>query len=80
MPSPTTQRLTLYTRPGCHLCEEALEALALMGVAAVQVDISGQAPLQARYGMHIPVLRREDSGEELRWPFGPGDIERMLAV
>ena len=26
----TTIDLTLYTKPGCHLCEEALEAIDLV--------------------------------------------------
>jgi hypothetical protein len=73
-------QLSLYTKPGCHLCEEALAALAVVGVTARQVDISGQTDLQARYGMHIPVLQRQDDGQELRWPFGPADIRRLLAV
>ena len=52
--------LTIYGRPGCHLCEEMQEALqALLGgrpVAVRVVDISGNAELEARFSLKIPVL------------------------
>ncbi len=58
--------LTIYRRPGCHLCDDAelllrdeLAIRARAGLAPVmvtRVDISGDADLQARYGRHIPVF------------------------
>ncbi len=52
---------TVYSRADCSLCERMLEELAeLLGpqaAAEVQVvDIAGQAELERRYGMRIPVL------------------------
>ena len=35
--------------------------------------------LQARYGERIPVLRREDSGAELDWPFDAVAIRAFIA-
>ncbi len=53
-------RFTLYSRPGCHLCEEMLEALAALPVArgiAVEVaDVDRDPVLRQRYGHKIPVL------------------------
>jgi glutaredoxin len=52
--------VTLYTKPGCHLCDEALRDLR--EVQAQQffeleiVDISEDAILRARYRMDIPVV------------------------
>jgi glutaredoxin len=52
--------LTLYSRPGCHLCDEmkAVVARVARGVplALAEVDISTDPQLEARYGLEIPVL------------------------
>jgi glutaredoxin len=54
------REVTLYTRPGCHLCEEAKAAIAplLLEFSAVlrEVNIEGDALLEARYGWDIPVI------------------------
>jgi glutaredoxin len=49
-------RVTLYTAPGCHLCERAREVLELEGVAYEEVDISGDAALEAAYREWLPVV------------------------
>jgi glutaredoxin len=53
-------RLTLYGKPGCHLCHDASEVVkrALLGrdVALEEVDITLDPSLFARYGERIPVL------------------------
>ena len=52
--------LTLYTRPGCHLCDEMKEIACPLarelGYTITEVDISDDADLEARYGTEIPVL------------------------
>jgi glutaredoxin len=52
--------LTLYGKPGCHLCHEAREVVkrALLGrsVPLEEVDITLDPALFARYGERIPVL------------------------
>jgi glutaredoxin len=52
--------VTLYTRPGCHLCEDArgdLEALAgELGFTVREVDIERDDALHARYLERIPVV------------------------
>ena len=54
--------LTLYSRPGCHLCDE-MKALVQRVTSAVpapatieEIDISADPTLEARYGLEIPVL------------------------
>ena len=52
--------VTLYTRPDCHLCEQAKEDLkALQGKfphRLVEVDIDQDASLQRMYLTEVPVL------------------------
>lgn len=58
------RRLTLYSRPGCGLCEELLEALVplLEGRAEVEVVDVGEDPaLLLEYGSRIPVLADGDT-------------------
>jgi glutaredoxin len=61
------RRLTLYGKPGCHLCHDARDLVkrALLGrdVALEEVDITLDPALFARYGERIPVL--ELDGEVL---------------
>ena len=70
--------LTLYTSPGCHLCEQAEEMLDYLGLAFNAVDISRDVDLIRIYGVRIPVLQRIDKSE-LGWPFDTLDIERFYA-
>jgi hypothetical protein len=74
--------LVLYSKPDCHLCEEARELLGMTltgkPVAVEIVDISGDAGLQERYGLRIPVVARKDDERECGWPFGPADILELL--
>jgi glutaredoxin len=54
------RRLTLYSKPGCHLCDEMKHVIAAVGTRVpVQleiVDISTDDELMRRYGLEIPVL------------------------
>lgn len=52
------------------LCDEAVALLAAVRAPDFQsVWIDGDAALEARYGLRVPVLRDADSGRELGWPF-----------
>jgi hypothetical protein len=51
--------LELFSRPGCHLCEELVEVLVpiLRGRAELRVvNIDEDIELKKRYGLRIPVL------------------------
>ncbi len=54
------REVTLYTRPGCHLCEEAKAVMAPLlrefGASLREVNIEGDAVLEERYGWDIPVI------------------------
>ncbi|GAB2495826.1 glutaredoxin family protein [Arenimonas alkanexedens] len=72
--------LTLIQRDDCHLCDLAWEVLAAAGVADFEsLWIDADAGLEARYGERIPVLRREDSGAELDWPFSAEAVRGFMA-
>jgi len=52
--------LTLYTRAGCHLCEEMKAALGPMlrefRARLAEVDVDGDEELRTMYGNDVPVL------------------------
>ena len=58
----TMIRLTLYTRPGCHLCDTMKRVVDDIApeecgpIALREVDISGDVSLERRFGTEIPVL------------------------
>ncbi|RKN44207.1 glutaredoxin family protein [Micromonospora endolithica] len=53
-------RLTLITRPGCHLCEDAKAALdrvvAVTGDRWTEKDVTGDVELEREYGDRLPVV------------------------
>ena len=56
-------RVTLYGRPGCHLCDDAREILLRVGAPFTEVDIETDDALHARMLERIPVVVLD--GEEL---------------
>jgi len=54
-----TPRVTLYSRPGCHLCDDARAVIARvcadLGEEYAEVSIDGDPELQRRFGEEIPV-------------------------
>ncbi len=74
--------ITFYTTLGCHLCElaEAEMGRVYSSLPAInKVDIAHDETLVAAYGERIPVLKRNDSKNELAWPFSAEDILDWLA-
>ena len=59
--------MTLYSRPGCGLCDEARDVVQGVRQRAdfdlEEVDISGDDALELAYGIRIPVVAVD--GEEL---------------
>ncbi|MCY4724832.1 glutaredoxin family protein [Nocardioides sp. STR2] len=55
----STPRITLYTRPGCHLCDDArvvVQAVcADLGESFEEVDITADDELEDRFGEDVPV-------------------------
>jgi hypothetical protein len=57
------RKLTLYSRPECHLCEALLADLMPLLTAedsVETVDVDSSVALERRYGLRIPVLAAGD--------------------
>jgi glutaredoxin len=69
--------IVLYTRPGCHLCEEVEGWLLEAGVPWQTVDITTDVALFERYRYRIPAI---DVGghEVLCAPITRADVGRAL--
>jgi glutaredoxin len=52
--------VTIYTRPGCHLCEEAKAQIAPLmkefGARLTEINIEEDPELRARYDYDVPVI------------------------
>jgi hypothetical protein len=73
--------VTLYGKPGCHLCDEARDVVASArderGFDLREVDVSLDAVSYRRYGERIPVV--EIDGEEaFEYHVDPGDLRERL--
>jgi glutaredoxin len=58
--SVASLEVTLYTRPGCHLCEEAKSLIAPLlaefGARLREVNIDSDPQLHERYNLDVPVI------------------------
>ncbi|MGD9958451.1 glutaredoxin family protein [Nocardioides sp.] len=54
-----SSRVTLYTRPGCHLCDDARAVIervcAELGETYEEISIAGVEDLEQKFGEEIPV-------------------------
>lgn len=51
-----THEVILYTRNGCHLCEDAAELLTRYGLQPQEVDIDADPALRERFTTCVPVV------------------------
>ena len=74
-------KLTLYGKPGCHLCDDARKALAAvredLDLSIDEVDVSSDPALFHRYGERIPVLAI-DGEDVLELGFDEASVRRAL--
>jgi len=74
---------TIYSRPGCHLCDEmkaVVERVAGAEIppAAIEtIDISSDPELEARYGLEIPVLL-VNGKKAAKYRVGEEELRRIL--
>jgi glutaredoxin len=75
--------LVLYTRAGCHLCDEAKGTLAPVlqefGVALKEVDVDSDPALAARYGEQVPVLML-DARKLAKYRINVAQVRRALEL
>jgi glutaredoxin len=76
-------RLTLITRDGCHLCEDAKEAMARVaarsGVGWRELDVDTDLELEREYGERLPVILL-DGREHGYWRVEEDRLLRDLAT
>lgn len=75
-------RVVLYTKPGCHLCDEARTVIELvceeLGEDYDEVDISASAELMERFGEEIPVTFVDGAQHDF-WRVDPARLRAALA-
>ncbi len=73
--------LTLYSRPGCHLCDEMKAVIhrvaTTIPLSLEEIDISADAELETRYGLEIPVLL-VDGKKAAKYRVTETDLARIL--
>ncbi len=77
-----TNRVVVYTKPGCHLCEVAEQTVADICAELVigweRVDISADESLMASYGEQIPVTF-VDGRQHDYWRVDPDRLRTALS-
>ena len=71
------RRITLYGRPGCHLCDDAQEVLDRVGEPYDVVDIESDDDLLMRYLERIPVVT-VDGAEAFEFFVEESTLRRLL--
>ncbi|WOI35725.1 glutaredoxin family protein [Alteromonas sp. CI.11.F.A3] len=75
-------KIMFYTGPQCSLCDLADIELAntqqFSSLNVEKVNIRNSTDLYHLYGARIPVLKREDNGAEIGWPFDTNALETFL--
>ena len=74
--------VTIYSRPGCHLCDEMKAIVLRVGstipLAVEEIDISTDPKLEQLYGLEIPVLFV--AGKKVaKYRVSERDLRRILA-
>lgn len=76
-------RLTIYSKPGCHLCDdmkvivERVARASAEPIAIDEIDIMADSDLEARYGTEIPVLL-VDGKKAAKYRITDRELARLL--
>jgi glutaredoxin len=70
--------VVLYTRDGCHLCEEAHKVLNDFGILPTLVDIDTDPNLRERFDTCVPVVEI-DGRLRFRGKVEPTLLKRIIA-
>lgn len=80
---PTAPRVELLVRVGCHLCEDARDAVtavcAELEVGWVERDVDTDPALVARFGDYVPVVL-VDGVQQAFWRVDRRRLRRSLAA
>jgi hypothetical protein len=78
---PAQRTITIYTRQGCHLCDDAISVVRRVasGRADIRlVDIDAAPHLTERYTVRVPVVA-VDGVEIAEYHIAPDQLEAALA-
>ena len=71
-------RVVVYTAPGCHLCEPAVDAVrSVCGEDFELVDITSDPGLEERYREWIPLVK-VDGVERFRYELTADDLRSVM--
>ena len=76
-------RLTIYSKPGCHLCDVMKDVVGLVirgregDFAVEEIDITTDDDLVNRYATEIPVLLI-DGKKVAKYRVGEEELRRMI--
>ena len=77
----TPRQVVLYSRPGCHLCDDAADLLERLAqripITLTEVNILSDIDLYERYKHSIPVVALT-GGPVLAAPIRADELERLL--
>ena len=83
MSVPPVARVTLYGRPGCHLCDEARTVVAAvcaeLGESFEEVSIDDDPELAVRFAHEVPVTFVDGSQHDF-WRVDPARLRSALTA
>ena len=78
------KRLTIYSRPGCHLCEDMKTVIGQVAaqmpadtIAVTEIDVSTDEALERIYAQEIPVLL-VDGRKSAKYRITEEELKRIL--
>jgi len=79
------KRLTIYSRPGCHLCHDMKTVIGQVvaqmpanTITVTEIDVSSDEALERMYGQEIPVLLI-DGRKSAKYRITESELKRTLA-
>jgi glutaredoxin len=80
-PDGDAARVTLYSRPGCHLCDAARtvveQVCAELGESFVEISVDDDSDLRRRYGDEVPVTLVDGAQHDF-WRVDPDRLRTAL--
>ena len=77
--------LTIYSKPGCHLCDDMKAIVdrvvrtSALPIAVEDIDITTDPDIEARYGLEVPVLL-VDGRKVAKYRVTEAELTRVLAA
>lgn len=73
----------LLTRPGCHLCEDARQVVALVcaefSLSFTEINVDEHPELARRHATEVPVLCIDGQAKDF-WRINPNRMRKLIAA